>query len=298
VHAEGVCFGFQPRTTVPLRFLRAGEGQPLEIAEAPNDPPSVGLPLREWRPPANPLHARLYRHDELFHLWVEDGGWYTIDPARSQILVPRGADPLRREERLWSIPALLCFLERGDVPLHGAAVEIEGGTVLLCGPSRAGKTTLAAALLGAGHRVLAEDLSCVHSTPSPAVLPGPALLRVRDDVYQRLGPPGTVVGRDEDRIHLALDGELRGDGRAVPLRAILLLRDGDELRSERVPAQEALRDLWGLSLKLPLEEDRARCFHGLVQLTDAVPVWNLYRPLTYTCLPGVLKEVARLCSPP
>jgi hypothetical protein len=298
VRAHGVCFGFQPRTTLSLQFLRAGAGQPLEIAEGPDDPPSVGPPLREWRPPANPLHARLYRNDERFHLWVEDGGWYTIDPARPQILVPRRGDPLRREERLWSIPALLCFLERGEVPLHGAAVEIDGGAALLCGPSRAGKTTLAAALLSAGHRVLAEDLSCIRSVPSPAVLPGPAMLRVRQDAYQRLKPPGTVVGRDDERIHLALDEELRGDGRAVPLRAILLLRSSAHVQSERVPPQDALRDLWALSLKLPLEEDRARCFHGLVQLTDAVPVWNLHRPVTYGHLPTVVAEVARLCSVP
>ena len=298
MHAGGVCFGFQPRTSLSLRFLRPGVGERLEIAELGEIEPPVGRPLREWRPPANPLHARLYRHEARFHLWVEDGGWYTIDPAQPEILVPKGVDPLQREERLWSIPALLCFVQRGDVPLHGAAVEIDGGAVLLCGPSRAGKTTLTAALLGDGHRVLTEDLSCLRPAPSPAVLPGPAMLRVRRDAYQRLKPPGAVVGRDNDRIHLLLDGELRGDGRPVPLRAVLLLRSSDHVQSERVPPQDALRDLWALSLKLPLEEDRSRCFHGLVQLTDAVPIWNLHRPLTYGHLPAVVAEVARLCSVP
>jgi hypothetical protein len=296
--SAGVCFGYEPRSTLAFGYTRAGSGDPLAIDEAPDsEPPSVGQPVREWRPPRNPVHASLYGEQARFHLWVEGGGWFGIDPERPAIRVPRGVDPLRREERLWSIPALLCFVRRGDVPLHGAAVELDGGALVLCGPSRAGKTTLAATLLGAGYRVLTEDLSCCRLVPAPAILPGPAMLRVRSDVYPRLGLAGTtVVGRDDERVHLALEGELRGDGAPVPLRGIVFLRRADALRSERIKPAEALRDLWALSLKLPEDADRARCFHGLVQLTASVPIWNLHRPLTYASLPAVVAELARLCS--
>jgi hypothetical protein len=238
-----------------------------------------------------------YRANARFHLWIEGGGWFGIDPDRRAIQLPAGVDPLRREERLWGIPSLLCFVRRGDVPLHGAAVETGRGALLLCGPSRAGKTTLAAAFLSAGHRVLSEDLGCCRLSPSPAVLPGPAMLRIRSDVYRRLSFPGTaIVGRDDERVHLALEGELRGDGRPVPLRGIVLLRRADRPRSERVALPEALRDLWALSLKLPVDEDRTRCFHGLVQLIETVPVWNFFRPLSYSRLPLVVRELAQLCS--
>jgi len=229
--------------------------------------------------------------------WVDGGGWFGIDADRPAILVPAGADPLRREERLWSIPSLLCFVRRGDLPLHGAAVEIDGGALLLCGPSRAGKTTLAAAFVSAGHRLLTEDLACCRLSPAPAILPGPAMLRIRSDAYERLSLPGTtVVGHDDDRAHLALEGELRGDGRPVPLRGIALLRTGDETHGERLAPHDALRDLWALSLKLPDDEDRARCFHGLVQLTDGVPIWNFHRPLTYGGLPDAVRALARLAA--
>jgi hypothetical protein len=293
-----VCFGFEPRSTVPLRYLHSGAGDPIDISESLEaGPASPGEPVREWKPPANPLHARLYRDGGRFDLWVEGGGWFGIDPGRPAIRVPAGVDTLRREERLWSIPSLLCFVRRGDLPLHGAAIEVDGGALLLCGPSRAGKTTLAAAFLHAGHRVLTEDLGCCRLSPTPAVLPGPAMLRVRSDVYQRLAPAGTaVVGRDEERVHLALEGELRGDGRPVPLRAVVLLRTGETTHSERVAAHDALRDLWALSLKLPDAGDQARCFHGLVQLTESVPVWNFHRPLRYRGLPTVVRELAGLCS--
>jgi hypothetical protein len=298
MRSAGVCFGYEPRSVVALQYLRPGSGAPLEIEEAPDDePPRVGPPIREWRPPRNPIYASLHRNGARFDLWLDGGGWFAIDPELPAIRVPRGVDPLRREERLWGIPTLLCFVRRGDVPLHGAAVEIDGGALVLSGPSRAGKTTLAAALLSAGYRVLTEDLSCCRLAPSPAILPGPAMLRVRPDVYGRLAFPNTtVVGRDDERVHLALDGELRGDGEAVPLRGIVFLRQADAVRSERIAATEALRDLWALSLKLPEDSDRARCFHGLMQLTAGVPIWNFYRPLNYDCLPAVIGELARLCS--
>jgi hypothetical protein len=296
--APSVCFGFEARSTVSLRYLRFGSGDPLDIDEAAEpEPPPIGRPLREWRPPVNPLLARLYRDHTRFWLWVEGGGWFGVDPERPAIQLPTGADALRREERLWSIPSLLCFVRRGDLPLHGAAVEVDGRALLLCGPSRAGKTTLAAAFLSAGHRVLTEDLGCCRLLPSPALLPGPAMLRLRPDVFGRFAfPSTTVVGRDDDRVHLALEGDLRGDGQPVPLQAVVLLRTSDQLRSERIGPQEALRDLWALSLKLPQDEDRAQCFHGLVQLTTRVPVWNFYRPLTYSDLPTVVRELAGLCS--
>jgi hypothetical protein len=239
----------------------------------------------------------LYRDHRRFWLWVDGGGWFGIDPEYPAIQVPSGVDELRREERLWSIPSLLCFVRRGDLPLHGAAVEVDGRALLLCGPSRAGKTTLAAAFLSAGHRVLSEDLGCCRLSSSPAVLPGPAMLRVRPDVYGRFAFPGTtVVGRDDERVHLALEGDLRGDGGPVPLQAVVLLREADYLRTEQVRPQEALRDLWAVSLKLPEAKDRTRCFHGLIQLTASVPIWNLYRPLTYRGLPSVVQHLAGLCS--
>ena len=294
----GVCFGFEPRSTISLRYLRSGSGHPLDVRVLTQpEPVDPGPLVREWRPPANPLPARLHRDDSRFHLWVEGGGWYGVDPERPAIAVPAGVDELRREERLWSIPALLCFVRRGDLPLHGAAVEVDGGALLLCGPSRAGKTTLATAFVGAGHRLLTEDLGCCRLSPAPAVLPGPAMLRVRTDVYERLAPSGTtVLGRDDDRVHLALEGELRGDGSPVPLRAIALLRTGDRIHSRRVAPHDALRDLWALSLKLPDDDDLARCFHGLVELTERVPVWNFHRPLSYAGLPAAVEELARLCA--
>ena len=46
---------------------------------------------------------------------------------------------------------------------------------------------LAAGFLRTGHRVLSEDLVCCRSGAEPMVVPGPATIRIRPDVYERIG---------------------------------------------------------------------------------------------------------------
>ena len=57
---------------------------------------------------------------------------------------------------------------------------------------------MAAAFHRAGHRVLSEDTTCVRLGPEQAVVPGPAMLRVRHDVAAELELPSVRrVGESE-----------------------------------------------------------------------------------------------------
>jgi hypothetical protein len=234
----------------------------------------------EWTPTADvPLEGRLYQAGTDFRLWLADTGWYLIDTETPSITMPASPDLVKREERLWSIPAMLCLLARGDLPLHAAAVEVDGGAVVLGAPRSFGKTTLAAAFLNAGHRVLSEDVTCVRPGDAPHVIPGPAMLRVRPDVAARLEIRNAApLGPPDDRVHLAINPGVRGDCRPVPLRAIFLLRAGDDApRVEAVPPSDAVRELWPLASMLPTRSGLAHGFEDLVDIARSVPVWNLYR---------------------
>lgn len=277
---RGACYGYEVRSELPLAYLRAGTGDPLDVrapaaeGETPGD-----VLLIEWRPsPGRPLEARLWSDGRRFRLWIGDGGWFSVDPEALLIEVPADGG-VRREERLWGIPALLCFLGRGDLPLHAAAVEVDGAAVVLAAPRTYGKTTMAAAFHRAGHRVLSEDTACMRLGPEPAVVPGPAMLRVRHDVRAALDVPrASVVGEDDDRVHFALDD--RGDCVPVPLRALVFLDEADGPPAlERVELPEAIRDLWALSFRLPLEDDVSRSFGAVADLAAAVPAWRFRRPL-------------------
>ena len=160
-------------------------------------------------------------------------------------------------------------------------------------PGYFGKTTLAAGFDAAGYRVLSEDVSCIRLTSAPAVVPGPAMLRVRHDVAGQLVlPRARAVAESGDRVHYSLDPDRRGDSAPVPLRAVVLLRSVEEgIVLEPVPATDALRDLWPLSFRLPTAEDRARCFEGIAQLAASVRLWNLARPLRIDALESVVERI-------
>ena len=295
---EGSCFGFGIRSELPMNYLRDGSGALLEIHLAESAPRiRSAQQIVEWIPtPQRPLRARLYHDGGRYSLWIDDGGWFVIDADGGRIEVPPDVDPLRREERLWGLPTALCFLARGDRSLHASAVEVHGQAILLAGPSRHGKTTLAAGFLGNGFRVLTEDVSCYRITNLPVLFPGPSMLRVRRDVADRMTLPNArLIAEDQDRSHFVLDAAMRGDSSPIPIGGIIFLKDhGDQIEFERVSVLSALPDLWLLSLHLPTNEDRAEAFEAISALADKVPAWNLVRPTTIGALPDVVHAITKL----
>lgn len=292
---DGSCYGFQPVSELDFEYLRSGGGEPLRVEEHEEPEDANGVLLTEWTPiPGRRVWARLYADGPRYRLWVDGYGSFGVDPQAPRVKLPRGADSaVRREERLWGVPAMLCFLARGDLPLHAASVDVGGEAVLLAAPGYFGKTTLAAGFEAAGYRVLAEDVSCIRFSPEASVVPGPAMLRVRQDVAERLVLPGArEVASSDNRVHFSLDPDSRGDSRPVPIRAVVLLRGADDgIALDPVPAAEALRDLWPLSFRLPTVEDRARCFDGITRLAASVPLWNLLRPLRLDELGRVVERI-------
>jgi hypothetical protein len=126
------------------------------------------------------------------------------------------------------------------------------------------------------------------------------MLRIRRDVLPRLScPSARIVGGDPERASFAIAEAMRGDCAPVPLRGIVLLREATEgTRLERVPSSAAIPDLWNLAFRLPSPEGRARCFSDVAGLAAAVPVWNLYRPLTLESLATVIDRISDVCLAP
>jgi hypothetical protein len=296
--ALGCCFGFEIRSQLSFTLLRNGLGEPLSVTSAEHHWEDPGEPLLEWLPRSDrPLHAKIFGDGPRYRMWTDLEGWFTIDPEALHVTAPACQDAVRLEERILSFPLLLSFLHRGDLPLHAAAVEVDGSALLLAAPGHHGKTTLAAAFLGAGFRVLTEDIACCRVGEAPVLFPGPAMLRVRTPSYERLPFPDTrVMAREPGRVHLALEGTARGGGSPVPLRGVVFLRPGDgEGTIERVAPTSALPDVWALSLRLPSDTARARCFSTAAELVDRVPVWNLRRALRYDTLPALVDLIEWTC---
>lgn len=286
-------------STFSFLYLREGEGDPLKVLASDHIRQSDDAKIVfEWLPrPPHEFPAKLYQNGTHYQLGVAGGGCFDIDPVNRTIVTAGIADPIGLEQMLWGVPCALCFLHRGDLALHASAVEVKGSAALFAAPGRFGKSSLAAAFLQAGHRVLSEDLSCVRPALTPSVIPGPAMLRLRRDIAEHFSLPLTEKVRStEDRITLGFHGSQRGNGLPVPLQAIILLRESsDAIRIEKVPSIDAIRDLWALSLRMPGNAGEAQCFAGVTDLVSRVPVWNLYRPLVPGQLPRVVEYVSSEC---
>lgn len=272
-------FGYELESPFPLRTARASNGGDRLVVEmADVEELGVAPPLLNWSPgPDNPLDATLRaRPDGGYVLDISDAGTYLIDPEASHIITPEMPDEPLREIRLLGLPMLLCFLARGEVSLHGAAVMGPSGAIVLAAPGRHGKTSLAATMAHLGHRLLTEDLCCLRVGGEPTLLPGPASLRVRADMASHVLPLEGMheIGSLDDRVVLAATDP--GSGDPVPVAAVVLLKGFEEaVTLRRLDPVDTLSDLWLLSFHLPTEEDRARKFNQLVDLVDSVPVWEL-----------------------
>lgn len=297
VRGQGTCFGFEFYSAIPFRCLRYGTGPALQV-ETPADQhvDNPGGFMGAWEAGTVPsVFARLYREGDLYRLWTRSGGWTLVEPQIPRITLPPFENAARSEENVWNIPIALCLLHRGDLALHAAAVEIDGRALMLVAPGGSGKTTLAAAFAQAGHRVLSEDVTCITNDDMPAIVPGPAMLRLRPDVMPFLDlSEAEVIRRMPSRITLALNSESRGNCRPVPLGAVVLLdREATAFGMERIPAVNAVQTVWSLTFMMPTDEWQAFCFTRLVDVVKTVPVWRLKRPVQFSALP---ETVARLTA--
>ena len=289
---QGGVYGFDVRSTLRFDGLRAaGGGATLEIETCHVDGPTPDDDLlAEIRQPG--FVARIFRAGSRYRMWVEAIGWFEVHPRARRILVPPSTAEVMREELLWGVPTLLCFLEREDVSLHAASVEVEGRAIVLVAHGAQGKSTLAAAFAQRGYRVLAEDLTCITRAGGPAsVVPGPATLRLRNDVASRLVVPSARRLHGADRARFAFDRAACGDCGPVPVGALVLLaRDDDRISLRELDRHTVLRDLWQLSFRLTREHDRL-CFEHVVDLAQESPAVRLHRPLRLDALEPTVDAV-------
>ena len=123
--------------------------------------------------------------------------WWVAPDGGRVIMAPDG-DPDRSDVRtflLGSVIAIVC-MRRSLLPLHACCLEHGGAAVAVCGATGAGKSTLAASLVGRGFRLLADDLTVVDTVQEGApegaakgavVLPTFPRIKLWRDALDRLG---------------------------------------------------------------------------------------------------------------
>lgn len=128
--------------------------------------------------------------------------------------------------------------QRRLLVLHGSAVEVGGESVVFCGPSGIGKSTLAAGFHKRGYLFLADDLCAVAIRDGrPTVIPGFPRLKLWADALERLDTATDDLesvrwGADLQKFFLPADNRCEVP---LPVRAVFILGTGNTERPELTP---------------------------------------------------------------
>lgn len=307
-------FGFDVASDLPLRGVPRSRGPArLSVARADGataeDPPA-GEPLytSPYRTEDGERVARLYRRaqgDVLRFAGVAD---FHFEPERLLVHIPASVAEERVEIRLLG-PVMACWLEARGLPvLHASAVAVGEGAVGFLAGNRGGKSTLAAALMAAGHPLLADDLLAVEAAPE-GFLARPAYPQMRFWPEQARRLTGTanwprvlpgVAGAEKVRVAVGQGGFGGFCPRSLPLRRLYLPRwregegGGGAARIEAVPPRDGLVELLRASFVGALAEAAGWAegrFDLLARLAAAVPLRRLVLPAGVARLPEVVAAV-------
>lgn len=214
--------------------------------------------------------------------------------------LPNVEDSLIRLPLLGAVLAVLLH-QRGNLVLHASAVALDGQVVVFVGHKMHGKSTMAAALYGRGHELLADDVVAIdlETERHPMVLSGfPQFKLYPDAVIAALrGDPDELpeiasnVGKRSRR------AEESFAACALPLAAVYVLREASELRITQLDPQDAIRTLIANSYMARFASQwqqsgvAASNLRQCASIANQIPVYLLERPHDLAALGKVAQAI-------
>lgn len=196
------------------------------------------------------------------------------------------------------------LLKRGIESLHSTAVVVDGWAVGFVGDCGYGKSSLGAAFLQAGHRLLTDDLLVVKEKGGSFVAyPGPPRIKLFPDVAKSLlgeRITGTPMNNLTPKLVIPLGGDPKWLWQQpAPLRAIYVLpppreRGGtDRVTIRRLSVRRAFVELLKSSFNAMVVEPARlkRQFDQTARLAGKIPIKALSFPRTLDRLPLVREAI-------
>lgn len=271
---------------VTIRLARTDEELPLEE-------PADAFPWGEQR-----SFLRL-ADDEICLFW-EEVGCCVVRQGREIVVQPQVgvAEEVLRLHLLGSALGVVLH-QRGLYPFHASAVEVAGQAVLFLGHWGAGKSTLAAALHGCGHRLITDDVAAlavqehgVYVQPAyPQLKLWPASLAIIGAVDAAL--PKVHPAFDKRALRVAATFAAS----PLPIRSIFLLEFGESsavLPATPTAALFGLLSHWYLARlgdSFTTPQERRTLFQGCADLVRQLPINWLQRTPRLADLPQHVRMV-------
>jgi hypothetical protein len=193
------------------------------------------------------------------------------------------------------------LLKQGVEPLHATTVVINDRAAAFLGDSGYGKSSLGAACLQAGHRLLTDDLLVVTEKNGCCLAhPGPPRIKLFPHIAKTLLgelPVGTPMNPQTPKLVIPLPAHLSSDTPA-PLRALYVLQPPSGSRNRRItitplsPRRACLALIANTFNTVIRERTRLTTqFNLAAQLAAAVPVKSLAYPDDPARLPAVVDAI-------
>ena len=161
---------------------------------------------------------------------------------------------------------------RGAIPFHACMIEIDGYAVLIAGRSGAGKSSLTAALLGIGARLVADDLAMIHVADGRIeALHGRPTMRQHRDTAARIDADLRMPVPDDPRGKWLVRPRARARDVALPLAGLLILTDQPLALDARAKLAALATHLFRPRWLAALPNKTARS-HDLLKIAAAIPV--------------------------
>ena len=194
------------------------------------------------------------------------------------------------------------LIKQGLEPLHATAVVIDGQAVAFLGHSGFGKSSLAAAFLAAGHRLLTDDLLLLRAGPSAYEgQPGPPRIKLFPGIARRFlasTASGVPMNNLTEKIILPLNRS-RYHELSAPLRALYVLAAPREVHSRQrlritpLSPRETFVELVRSTFNhLVTDSQRLqRQYYESLQVALRVPARRISHPRVLSHLPAVREAI-------
>ncbi len=248
------------------------------------------------------------------HQVLRDGSIYLRWPGAFEFLV--GSDGRRVFVRALRGAAMEAFhsyllgptlsfalLKMGREPLHATAFVVHGAAAGLMGDCGEGKSSLCAAFLQDGHRLLTDDLLVLSEDAGGVVAhPGPPRIKLFPEIGRKLLgariASGTAMSPLSAKLIIPLD-EDQACADAAPLKVIYVLAPPSTgTRRQKVTIRrvtprrgfvELLRNTFNRAMT---DSDRLeRQFLWCARLASTLPIKLLSYPRTLSALPAVRRAI-------